>query len=97
MKKHISITVPLYLSSVPHAQLRLTVTQEHDQSSKWYGQKVSYVLMLHNESGAHVIRHGENGLDGQGEVSESNIKLLIQGLQNDLNMRYRGENWNLTT
>lgn len=97
MMKLVSITIPFHLDVVLHAQLKLTVTQEVDQKSHWKSQRVSYVLMLHNESGAHVLHHGDGTLDAQTSLTEDNIKFLIQGLKNDLNMRYSRSSWNLTT
>jgi hypothetical protein len=99
MMKYITLSIPLHLSSVPHADMRIVVTQEAKLSpgSTWYNSGLNYVVLLRNESGEHIVRYGSMGLERGEAMTEEALKMDVQGIKNDLNLRFRSQSWNLTT
>ena len=53
--------------------------------------------LLFNESGSHIVTHGDSHLDGEDvELNPVTVASIVQGLRNDLNMRFKNSNWILT-
>jgi hypothetical protein len=104
MKKHETLNTTIHVPSLPHAKFELLITREvtkkagqKDNYSQWY----TYVAMLERPSDRsyHAIKIGSGTLDTlpkDKEMSEEDIKLIINMIKNDLAVNLSDKDWNLT-